>query len=110
MNTVKITFTSLALVALVATSGIASVAVADESQLRGRNLMSNGEWQAHRDAMQRMSSQQQRQQYRAAVQEQMRVRALEQGVELSGSPSARGGQGCLNGSGQGRGPGKRYGL
>ena len=101
------TLASLVLAALTAGGMAATTAMADEQTVRGRDLMSTEEWQAHSTAMRSMSTDQERRQYRAAVHEQMSQRAAEQGKTLAGGPSGkRGGYGygAMDSNRRGYGP------
>jgi hypothetical protein len=77
-----------------------------QEQMRGRDLMSDEEWQAHRQTMRSMTSEQERARYRSETHTQMQERAAQQGGTLSGQPgSGRGYRGYDDAAGSGYGGG-----
>ena len=113
MKTLNKTLAGLVLATLAAGTAFAPVALADEERVRGRDLMSTEEWEAHSSAMRSMNSEQDRNQYREAMHAQMSQRAAEQGKTLAGGPgNGRGGRGSGYGYGAAdddhRGYGRQY--
>lgn len=71
----------------------------------GRQLMSQEEWQEHRQKMQGMSEEE-RERYREEWHKKMTERARERGIAMPESPGPRGGGGPRPGGGPGRGMGR----
>jgi hypothetical protein len=91
------------LTAVAALTTIASMPLhaQDEDQVLGRQLMTEQELQQHRNTMQSLQSQEERQQYQQQHHQRMQERANEQGVSLPQEPGK---------SGKGLGPQPGKGL
>lgn len=76
----------------------------------GPRLMTQQEWQQHREMMRSFQTNEERLAYRRQIHEEMRLRAQQRGISMPEQPPMWGGQGMGMGSnGQGNGWGKGSG-
>lgn len=88
---------------------LAPLAVAQDRQVFGWELMTQQERNEHRNTMRSFKTEQEREQYRKEHHKKMQVRAKEQGVKLPDEPLPRG-KGMGRGPGGGGGPGPGGGM